>query len=149
MTESIIRPKSEAFRWQGVDVHAYKQEGEAPFRDITRQTLFAEAGMAADLRYFEMAPGGHSTLERHDHMHAVMIFRGHGQCLVGDEVRDVREHDLITIPGMTWHQFRAAADAAMGFLCMVDRQRDRPQLPAQSDIEKLRALPHIARFLDT
>ncbi|MDZ4791828.1 MAG: cupin domain-containing protein [Hyphomicrobiales bacterium] len=149
MTASAVRPKAEPFHWQGVDVHAYKNEGEAPFKDITRQTLFAEAAMAADLRYFEIAPGGHSTLERHEHIHAVMIFRGQGQCLVGAEVLDVGEYDLITIPPMTWHQFRAAPDAMLGFLCMVDRLRDRPLLPTAADITHLRAFPHIAQFLDT
>ncbi len=149
MTSSRIRPQIAPFRWDGVELHAYKKEGEAPFKDITRQTLFADAGMAAELRYFEIAPGGHSTLERHEHMHAVMIFRGRGRCLVGDEVRDLQTHDLISIPPMTWHQFRADGASAMGFLCMVDRDRDRPQLPTEADIAALRLSPKIAQFLDS
>ena len=67
-----------------------------------------------------MAAGGYSTLERHEHMHAVMILRGHGQCLVGEEVRQVKPFDLVTIPSWTWHQFRATEGEPLGFLCMVN-----------------------------
>ncbi|WP_088343330.1 MULTISPECIES: cupin domain-containing protein [Rhodomicrobium] len=135
------------FRWDGVDVHAYKDDGSAPFKDITRQTLFNSDTMAAELRYFEVAPGGYSTLERHEHVHAVMILRGKGRCLVGDEVREIGHLDLVSIPPMHWHQFRAAPDEPLGFLCMVDRQRDRPQLPDARDFAELRSNPDIAAFL--
>lgn len=134
-------------RWESVELHAYKEEGSAPFKDITRQTLFKDEKLAGELRYFEIAPGGHSTLERHAHVHAVMILTGRGRCLVGDEVRDVALLDLVHIPPMTWHQFRAAPDEPLGFLCMVDRERDRPQLPAADDLAALNNHPQIAAFL--
>ena len=56
----------------------YKEDGAAPFNSISRQVLFSESSIGCELRYFEMAPGGHSTLERHEHTHAVMVLRGHG-----------------------------------------------------------------------
>lgn len=143
-----FREASGGFRWEDVAVHAYKDEGSAPFKDITRQTLFNSDGMAAELRYFEIAPGGYSTLERHEHEHAVMILRGKGRCLVGDDVRDVAPLDLVGIPPLRWHQFRAGPDEPLGFLCMVDRARDRPQLPDAADLAALRAMPTIAAFLD-
>lgn len=135
------------FRWDSVDLHAYKDEGIAPFKDITRQTLFKRSDMAGELRYFEIAPGGHSTLERHQHVHAVMIIRGCGRCLVGDEVRDITAFDLISIAPMQWHQFRAAPGEALGFLCMVDIERDKPQLPDANDLASLYANREIAAFL--
>ena len=135
------------FRWDDVDLHAYKDEGSAPFKDITRQTLFKRSDMAGELRYFEVAPGGHSTLERHRHVHAVMIIRGRGRCLVGDEVRDIGPLDLVSIDPMQWHQFRAAPDEPLGFLCMVDVDRDKPQLPEADNLADLRANPKIAAFL--
>jgi S-methyl-1-thioxylulose 5-phosphate methylthiotransferase len=135
------------FRWDEVDLHAYKDEGCAPFRDITRQTLFKRLDLAGELRYFEVAPGGYSTLERHRHVHAVMIIRGRGRCLVGDEVRDIAAYDLVSIDPMLWHQFRAAPDEPLGFLCMVDIERDKPQLPDTEDLAALRSDPEIAVFL--
>lgn len=143
-----FRAARENFRWDDVAERAYKQDGSAPFKDISRQVLFEEPSLGCQLRYFEMKPAGYSTLERHEHVHAVMILRGHGACLVGDEVRRVKPHDLVTIPPMTWHQFRADPAEAMGFLCMVNQARDKPQLPSADDLDALRKNPRIAAFLD-
>jgi len=137
----------EGFRWEGVEQHAYKEGGSAPFEGISRQVLFAAPDLACELRFFDIEPRGYSTLERHKHVHAVMILRGHGKCLVGHEVRAVAAHDLVTVPPMTWHQFRAAADAPLGFLCMVNAARDRPQLPSEGELRELESNPEVAAFL--
>jgi mannose-6-phosphate isomerase-like protein (cupin superfamily) len=143
------RRKAKAdFRWEGVEMRPYKEDERALYKTITRQVLFSDPRMAGELRYFEVAPGGFSTLERHEHMHAVLILRGRGQCLVGDEVKALETRDLVTVPPMTWHQFRATAGEPLGFLCMVDAQRDKPQLPSAQDIERLKKNPAIAAFLD-
>ena len=144
-----FRPVRDAFRWDNVAHQPYKQDGEAPFKDISRQVLFHDDALACELRYFEMDANGYSTLERHEHAHAVMILRGRGQCMVGDEVRDVKQFDLVTIPAWTWHQFRANAAEPFGFLCMVNAKRDRPVLPSEEELSQLRANPAIAAFLDT
>ncbi|HVJ52329.1 MAG TPA: cupin domain-containing protein [Aliidongia sp.] len=136
------------FRWPGIDLLSYKEEGSAPFKSITRQTLFHEQDLGCELRYFEMATDGYSTLERHQHRHAVIILRGHGHCLVGDEVRAVGPNDLVAIPPLQWHQFRASKGEPLGFLCMVNVERDRPQLPTEAERAALRANPVIAAFLD-
>jgi quercetin dioxygenase-like cupin family protein len=143
---NIRQASDEGFRWDGVDLLAYKEEGAAPFKAITRQVLFQRPELSCELRYFEMAPGGHSTFERHEHVHGVMIFRGRGLCLVGDEVREVAAPDLVFIPPMTWHQFRANAGEPFGFLCMVNAERDKPQLPTQEELSELKKNPAIAAF---
>jgi S-methyl-1-thioxylulose 5-phosphate methylthiotransferase len=137
------------YRWDHVACQPYKEEGAAPFKAISRQVLFAEPQLGCELRYFEMAASGYSTLERHEHMHAVMILRGHGTCLVGEEVRTVQPLDLVTIPAWTWHQFRASKDESLGFLCMVNALRDRPQLPTAQELAALKAIPAVAAFLAT
>jgi quercetin dioxygenase-like cupin family protein len=81
-------------------------------------------------------------------MHAVLILRGHGHCLVGAEVRRLAPHDLVTVPPWTWHQFRATAGEPLGFLCMVNAARDKPALPSEAELAGLRAQPHVAAFLD-
>ena len=131
-----------------MELRRYKEENAASFRDVTRQTLFRRSDLRGELRYFEVAPSGRSTLERHAHVHAVMILRGSGDVLVGRDVHAVRAFDLVTVPPATWHQFRAAPDAPLGFLCMVDAERDRPELPDARDIERLRESPSAAAFLD-
>lgn len=125
------------FRWDAVDLLRYKQEGSAPFQDITRQVLFSQPDQACELRYFEVAPGGYSTLERHEHTHAVLILRGHGSVRLGESVQPVAERDLVTVDPLTWHQFHAAADAPLGFLCLVSKERDKPQLPSHDEAARL------------
>jgi quercetin dioxygenase-like cupin family protein len=144
-----FREFRDGYRWDDVACMPYKEDGAAPFKDISRQVLFAEPKLGCELRYFEMAAGGYSTLERHEHMHAVMVLRGHGQCLVGDEVRPVKQFDLVTIPSMTWHQFRATEGEPLGFLCMVNALRDKPQLPNQQELDALKACEAIADFMAT
>ena len=97
----------------------------------------------------KIAPGGYSTLERHEHMHGVLILRGSGHCLVGDEVKSLGTNDLVTVPPMAWHQFRATKGEPLGFLCMVNAQRDKPQLPTADDLAQLKADPKIAAFLES
>jgi quercetin dioxygenase-like cupin family protein len=146
-TAPHFRRATDDFRWEAVAHQPYKQDGSAPFKDISRQVLFHEDTLACELRYFEMDAGGYSTLERHQHAHAVMILRGSGDCLVGDEVRSVKQFDLVSIPGCQWHQFRATKGESLGFLCMVNVQRDRPQLPTTDELARLRAIPGVAAFL--
>lgn len=142
-----VRKASGPGRWQGVEIHEYKQAGSAPFREVSRQVLFSDPALAAQWRYFEVAPGGHSTLERHEHMHAVMILVGQGMCLVGDALHALAPHDLVHIPAWTWHQFRATEGSALGFLCLVNAERDRPCLPGEADLAELRKDQRIAAFI--
>ena len=133
----LVRKHAGDFHWQGVDVLKYKQDGSAPFKDVTRQVLFDSSDPPAQLRYFEVAAGGYTTLERHEHVHAVMVIRGRGQCLVGDRAYEISTHDLVNVPPMTWHQFHAAGDEPLGFLCLVARDRDRPQLPSAGEADEI------------
>jgi mannose-6-phosphate isomerase-like protein (cupin superfamily) len=135
-----------AFGWENIPVLSYKEGG--PYKDVTRQILFEGAeSLPVQWRYFEVQPGGHSTLERHEHIHWVLILRGRGACLVGDEITDIAEHDLVEIAPLQWHQFRAAEDAPLGFLCLVAAERDRPQLPSEDDLAGLRRDTKIADFI--
>jgi mannose-6-phosphate isomerase-like protein (cupin superfamily) len=145
--EPLHRRARSDYRWEGVAELPYKEDDRALFKSITRQVLFADPALAGELRYFEMAAGGFSTLERHEHMHAVLILRGRGHCLIGREVKTVETRDLVTVPALTWHQFRATKGEPLGFLCMVNAERDKPQLPGAAEMASLKAEPAIAAFL--
>jgi S-methyl-1-thioxylulose 5-phosphate methylthiotransferase len=144
---TIHRSAHADFRWDDVELLPYKEDARALFKSVTRQVLFADPAQGSELRYFEVAPGGYSTLERHEHVHAVLILRGRGHCLVGEEVRQIESRDLVSVPPMTWHQFRASLGEPLGFLCMVNQERDKPQLPTAEDLAALKADPKIAAFL--
>lgn len=135
------------YRWDETPLLSYRQEAGVPFKDVTRQVLFEAPDLLGELRFFEVAKGGYSSLERHDHRHAVLILKGKGRCLVGDKVYDVGQNDLVDIPPMVWHQFRASRGEELGFLCLVNVERDKAQLPDASQMAAFEADPDIAAFL--
>ncbi|HVJ48790.1 cupin domain-containing protein [Desulfitobacterium sp.] len=135
------------YDWENTLVLNYKEEG-THFKSITRRVLCEGlADVPCQLRYFEIAPEGYSTLEHHQHAHLVMIFRGEGEVLLGDKIYPVQEKDVVTIPAQTWHQFRATKGTTFGFLCLVNIDRDRPFLPTEDDLKLLRQNPEIAAFI--
>src|SRR5262245_19573641 len=147
MASRTIHRRAKDFRWEGVEELPYKEDDRALFKSITRQVLFSDPELQGELRYFEVAPGGFSALERHEHMHGVLILRGRGRCLVGEEVRTLATNDLVTVPAMTWHQFRADSGEPLGFLCMVNAARDKPQLRRTEDLADMSRNPKVAAFL--
>ncbi len=51
------------------------------------------------------------------------------------------------IPSWAWHQFRANAGEALGLFCIVNTERDRPQLPTEAELAPRRASARVAAFL--
>ncbi|WP_440996966.1 cupin domain-containing protein [Arhodomonas sp. SL1] len=145
----IIRSRD--YRWE-VPLREYKSEG-THFRDITRQTLLGEGSGEGALnfitRYFEIQPGGYSTLEHHAHPHSVVVIRGRGEVILGDRVEPLALHDVVYIAPHTLHQFHATGEEPLGFLCIVDRERDRPVLPGDDELAELEAAPEVHRRLRT
>ncbi|GIF26545.1 mannose-6-phosphate isomerase-like protein (cupin superfamily) [Actinoplanes tereljensis] len=141
------RAQREPFVWEGGEVLAYKEQ-DGTHRAVTRQVLTdATQGQGTSLRYFEVGPDGHTTLERHEHTHVVIPIRGHGRALVADRVLPLAQHDVVFVPSWAWHQFRAPVDKPFGFLCAVILDRDRPVLPTPDQLADLRRNPEIAAFI--
>ncbi|MCU7730584.1 cupin domain-containing protein [Actinoplanes sp. KI2] len=141
------RGQSAPFVWAGGEVRAYK-DADGTFHAVTRQELTGtEHGQGTSLRYFEVGPGGHTTLERHKHTHVVVPLRGRGSALIVDRVVALAPHDVVFVPSWGWHQFRATAHEPFGFLCAVVVDRDRPVLPTEDDLVALRRDPAIAAFI--
>jgi quercetin dioxygenase-like cupin family protein len=140
------------FRWSGVVRKEYKTEG-SHFRDIARHTLLGEAdeerSLKSVLRYFEIEPGGYSSLERHQHPHVVVVVRGRGRVILGDRVETIGYLDCVYVAPGTFHQFHATEGEPLGFLCVVDRERDRPLLPTVEERAKLAENPVVAKLLKT
>lgn len=123
------------FGWQHRPATAYKQPSDNEgFRGVSRHELIGVAGEEAsfDLRYFEIEPGGYSSLERHQHTHTIIAVRGRGELRVGSERRRLGQMDIAYVAPMRPHQLRNDGDEPFGFFCIVDRKRDRPQ-PVECD----------------
>src|SRR2546427_13240414 len=123
--------KFRSYRWDTVPLREYKG-GDAPYKDVTRQTILGEGAGEEPFtfltRYFEVQPGGYSTLERHRHPHAVIVIRGRGQVTLGERTYHLAPFDCVYVAPGAVHQFEASGEEPLGFLCMVDRVRDRPEL---------------------
>src|SRR5213593_4282530 len=115
------------FRWDGVPVLQYKAPADH-WCGITRMMLVGERGESTGfhVRYFEIAPGGFSSLESHAHEHAVVVLRGRGEVQLGDQVHEVGFGDAVYVAPHEVHQLRNRSAEPFGFLCMVDSQRDKP-----------------------
>lgn len=118
------------FNWQGAPLEVYKATTDA-WCGITRRELSGKRGesQAFHVRYFEIAPGGYSTPEKHEHEHVVIPIRGSGEVQFGRYIYRVGFGDVIYIAPNDAHQFRNPEDAGepFGFLCIVNAERDTPQ----------------------
>jgi len=123
--------KFRGFRWSGREPQDYKVDGDLDFRGIVRHELagsFGE-GTGFDLRYFEIEPGGYSSLEKHVHEHVIIGARGSGLLLAGDEEMAIEPNDVAYVAPLVVHQLRNPGGEPFGFYCIVDHERDRPMKP--------------------
>lgn len=122
-------PFQDDYQWEGRDPTAYKPSHELPFRNVSRVELIGRTGeeTAFDLRYFQIEPGGFTSLEKHEHTHTVICVRGAGTLRNGDKEFDLKQLDVAYVPPLAVHQLRNDSDEPFGFFCIVDRERDRPQ----------------------
>jgi S-methyl-1-thioxylulose 5-phosphate methylthiotransferase len=142
-----------AFRWSGIGRREYKSgSGDRRgmgWKGVSRWLLASSEAIPADyeLRYFEIEPAGYSSLEKHRHVHFVVVLRGHGRALVGEQMLDLCPFDALHVPPLTPHRWVNEGAEPFGFLCPVDRERDRPQPIDDAEWDALRANPVTARYV--
>ncbi|GAC1442502.1 MAG: hypothetical protein NVS2B8_00810 [Vulcanimicrobiaceae bacterium] len=106
-----------------------------------RKETSGEPGPSNELRYFALPPGTVSRLEKHEHEHFVIVGEGVGHAIVGDVVREVRQHDVVYVGPLVPHQFVNRGDATFGFFCMVSAQRDVSQELSPDELARLMSSP--------
>ncbi len=117
--------------WRGVADEPYKTVAGG-WSNIVRRVLIGGRGESAKfhVRYFEIAPGGASSLERHRHEHAVICVKGEGLVRTGRTKRKMGFMDTLYISPGTVHQLTNPFQTPFGFLCIVNARRDRPEVLA-------------------
>jgi quercetin dioxygenase-like cupin family protein len=132
--------KSSDYQWEDVPRKDYKDDNSC-YKGVHRYGLLGEQpdelALTFQTRYFEVEEGGYTSFEYHRHPHSVVIIRGSGTVILGDELHKLSLHDVVYISPETLHQFHADRGEALGFLCTVDRYRDRPTLPDSDEINQM------------
>ena len=117
------------FTWQGVKTERYKTE-DGNWAGIIRKVLIGRHNESTKfhLRYFEILPGGYSSLEKHKHEHVVVGIRGKGEVLCGEKSYELNFLDTFYIAPDTPHQLSNPFSEPFGFLCIVNAKRDKPEI---------------------
>jgi quercetin dioxygenase-like cupin family protein len=136
-TESRVHRFHDNYTWEGVVIQPYKRstpvESEetkpSDWAEAIRQVIVGTADERTDfhLRYFELAPNGHTSLEKHEHAHVVIAIRGTGKVIAGHHCWELDFLDAAYIAPWTPHQFLNDGSEPFGFFCIVDAIRDHPQ----------------------
>ncbi|MBZ0155687.1 MAG: cupin domain-containing protein [Alphaproteobacteria bacterium] len=121
------------YTWSGIQTESYKPKGGS-WLDIARNVLIGNQGETArfHFRYFEIAPGGFSSLEQHRHEHVVVCIRGKGKVRMGRKRYTLGYLDTVYIAPDTIHQLSNPFHEPFGFFCVVNARRDKPKLIRQT-----------------
>jgi quercetin dioxygenase-like cupin family protein len=124
----IYRHKSGSYTWRGIKTETYKP-GKGDWSSIIRRTLIGDGLKSkSHVRYFEIAPGGQSSFEKHRHEHIVIGIRGIGRVFLDNKQYMVNIFDVVYVSPNTPHRFSNPSDEPFGFLCIVSARRDKPRI---------------------
>ncbi len=144
MKRRVIRATNDG--WQGIEPTGYTPE--LPATGVVRHTIVgarksdpSEPGPRMELRYFEVAPGAASRLEKHEHEHYVVVRRGLGYAVLGDTATEIGPNDVVYVGPLELHQFVNRGDEPFGFYCFVDSCRDFSQEAGPEELARLEASP--------
>ena len=126
-----LLPVSDDFSWTARADQRYKASQDLPFRGVRRVELVGKQGepCSFELRYFELEPGGYTSLEKHVHTHVLIGARGRGLVVMDQERLALKPDDIAYVAPLQVHQLRNEGEEPFGFYCIVDKDRDRPVAP--------------------
>lgn len=109
--------KDGGFSWAGISPQVYTESDTVR---ILKHVLVgqAEGAIGFEMRFFEVPPGGRTTLDRHAHDHGVLILQGRGRLLLGDQTLEVGHGDVVYVGAQEVHQFECVGESALGFICV-------------------------------
>jgi mannose-6-phosphate isomerase-like protein (cupin superfamily) len=145
--------KFDDYRWDTVPLINYKEvssksNANITFNNITRQNIITKNdGVDFEVRLFECGPDGFSTLEKHQHTHIVMIARGTGKVIIGENIYDASPLDYFIIPEWHPHQLINTGKEPFAFFCTVNANRDNFKLLSNKEVEQLRENKDIDKWI--
>lgn len=74
------------------------------------------------MRVLEIEAGGHTPKHSHPWPHINYVLEGEGSLLVEGDVQIAKAGNYAYVPANTEHQFKAAANSALKFICIVPKE---------------------------
>lgn len=71
------------------------------------------------MRMFELQPGGHTPLHRHNFEHEVFVLEGRGTFIHQGSEYPFSPEYVIFVPAGSEHQFKNTGDSIMRMLCLI------------------------------
>ena len=90
-------------------------------RNVTIRWLITKDWGAENfsMRYFEIAPEGHTPLHEHPGEHEVFVLEGEGVVVAGEQEKAFKEGDALYMPPNQRHQFRNEGAGTVKFICLI------------------------------
>ncbi len=113
-----FRGEKEEFDWEDISIESYDS---SDIKGVTKRVLIGQKEGAPyfAMRYFEIEPKGWTSLDKHPHNHGVIVLKGKGKVLLGDEEIEVGFGDAIYVPPNEVHQFKNIGEGVLGFICVI------------------------------
>jgi quercetin dioxygenase-like cupin family protein len=107
------------------DVAATAMAGEG-IEGVVKRVLVspAEGWDGWVMRLFDVDPGGHTPRHRHDWPHINFVAAGRGVLYLDGAEHELAAGSYAYVPAGREHQFRAAADTPLSFVCIVPEAGD-------------------------
>jgi len=71
------------------------------------------------MRFFEFAPGGHTSYHTHPWEHEIFVKKGYGILISEDKKHTVKQGDVIFIPSGEPHQFINESNETLELICLI------------------------------
>lgn len=95
-------------------------------QDTTIQVLISsQEGPNFAMRKFSMKPGGGMPLHTNTVEHEQYVLAGRARIGIGDQVYEVRQGDVVFIPGGIPHFYENTGDEPFEFLCIIPNKEDK------------------------
>ena len=107
------------------DVTATPMAGDGIEGVVKRVLISPEEGWDGwVMRLFDVEPGGHTPRHSHPWPHINFVPSGRGTLFVGGEEQGLAPGSYAFVPGGVEHQFSAAPDESLSFICIVPSEGD-------------------------
>jgi quercetin dioxygenase-like cupin family protein len=78
-----------------------------------------DAAPSFSMRFFELAPGGHTPKHSHAHEHEIFVLEGAGTVLAVEGEHPLQPGTAIFVAPNELHQFRNTGSGPLRFLCLI------------------------------